>query len=122
VEQICDCPFGFEDGHVVGYEADSDRLQVTFEFWNEKHRNLRFEEFQAMHDNCAIGVTIGSANQSKESELIARVVQHQFDEPPKSMNLRHYQFLDLDDNPVLEVVAESCSFTPCPEVRGGEYE
>jgi hypothetical protein len=110
--QIGNCPIGFEDGHIEAYEADSEWLILKIEFWNEKHGTLRFQEPWAVHDNAAIGVILGSVKQHQSSELLRQVVVHQFEKPPQNIDLQHYQFLDLDDYPVFEVVAKACSFFP----------
>jgi hypothetical protein len=31
---LSNCPFGFEDGHIVAYHANLSRLEVGYEFWN----------------------------------------------------------------------------------------
>jgi hypothetical protein len=38
---VPNCPFGLEDGHIVAYRAESSRLEVTFEFWNEHRGKFR---------------------------------------------------------------------------------
>ena len=108
--QIGNCPFGFEDGHIKGYEAAFECLHVTVEFWNEKQGALTFLQPLAVRDNASIGVTLGSVKQNHSSELIMEVVAHQYGKPPETIDLSHYQFLDLDDFPILEIVAKSCSF------------
>jgi hypothetical protein len=109
--QFGDCPIGFEDGHIASYEADADCLLVNYEFWNEKHGKFSFEGFLAMRDNNAIDVIIGSTKQIRSSELLTTVLRHQYTKLPEEWDLMHYQFLDVDDTPVFEVVAKACHFT-----------
>jgi hypothetical protein len=118
---ICECPFGFEDGHVVGYTAQSSRLELKYQFWNEHIGLLVFEGFVALHDNSAIGVTVGSASQANSSDLLNVIASRRFERPPQPLSWKHFQFLDLDDTPMLEIVAHSCSLSvqPLPEQQEG---
>ena len=108
--QICNCELGFEDGHITGYHADLGRLDVVFEFWNEQVGTLEFGGLVAVHDNGAIGVTVGSVSEVPSSELLSALVVRNFDVPPETIPWRHFRFLDLDGGAMFEVVAEACFF------------
>jgi hypothetical protein len=109
--KICDTPFGFEDGHIVRYCTTSGRLEVEFEFWNEKYGVLIFEGLIGLYDNGAIGVTVSSVCEVNPSELLSSLIRRQYEKPPAVIDWKHFRFLDLDDNPMFEVVAQSCSFS-----------
>lgn len=108
--RIGDCPIGFEDGHIVAYRANSASLQLEYQFWNEAHGLFIFEEFVALHDNGALKVTVGAVLTTKSSELLNETIRRQYDRAPAEIPWNHYQFLALDDKPLLEVIAESCAF------------
>lgn len=108
---ISSCPFGFEDGHIVAYRAGSSKLEVDYEFWNERRGKLVFDGLVGVHDNSAIGVTVGSLTEKESSEFVDAFVQRRFEHAPEGLRWKHFQFLDLDDQPLFEVVAESCSFS-----------
>lgn len=110
MKQLGNSPFGFEDGRIVSYSAVPDLLSVVYEFWNETRSLLVFDGFLAMHDHACLGVTIGSTYETNASELIAKVIRLQFDDPPSDLGLVHYAFSDVDDNVVFEVIAKSCRF------------
>jgi hypothetical protein len=111
--QFGHCPIGFEDGHIIDYRADEKSLSVSYEFWNERRGLFVFEGFVAVRDNDSVGSTIGSTSETIASELISSVLRHIYEEPPESIGLTHYRFLDVDDFVVFEVVARECSFSFC---------
>lgn len=107
---IPNCPCGFEDGHIVGYRASSSGLEVEYEFWNEKHGRLVFDGLIGVRDNSAIGVTVSVLAEKRQSDFVDALVCRLYECPPDDLRWRHFQFLDLDDQPMFEVVAESCVF------------
>jgi hypothetical protein len=107
-----DCPFGFEDGHIVAYKTELRRLTVEYEFWNAQTGQLLFESIIGVRDNCSIGVTVGSVVETDSSEFINLLKQRLYEGPPARLNWTHYQFRDLDKQPIFEVVAESVAFSP----------
>lgn len=113
--QVCESPFGFEDGQVVRYAAADGRLEVIFEFWNEQRGTLIFQGLVAVCDFGALGVTVGAVDEVSTSDLLRSLVRRHFEIAPKQLDWRHYRFLDLDDGAMFEVVAQSCSF-----IAGGE--
>jgi hypothetical protein len=109
------CPFGFEDGKIVAYRAESSTLQVDYVFWNELRGRLSFGGFVALRDDGAINVTIASLATKQSSSFLDLVVQRQFVQPPSELKWKSFQFLDLDDTPMFEVIAELYSFN---EIQG----
>jgi len=107
---IPNCPYGFEDGHIVGYRSNSSRLNVEYEFWNEHHGWLVFDGLIGMRDNSAIGVTIGLVSEADDSEFLRLLIRRRFENTPNGLRWTSYQFLDLDDATMFEVVAESCTY------------
>jgi hypothetical protein len=109
--QIYNCPFGLEDGHIVGYIARNEWLELRFEFWNEQEGMLVFEGFVGLHDNGAIGATVNSLIELQTSELIASFVRRYYEHPPKIVDWKHFQFLDVDGDAMFDVIAKTCSFS-----------
>jgi len=103
-------PFGFEDGQILGYRADTSRLELDFEFWNAKRGTIVFHGFVGMQDHASIEVTIGSASEQMESPLIEKLIELQFEGRPDNLRWTHVQFFDVLGHPRLDVVAESCEF------------
>ena len=71
-----------------------------------------FAGLVALHDNGAIGATIGATQEERSSVLIETAVTHLFENPPETVDLTNFRFLDVDGYPVLEIVAGSCTFVP----------
>jgi hypothetical protein len=107
---IVNCPFGVEDGHIVAYRASESRLEVDYEFWNEQRGTFVFDDFCGAHDNTAIGITIGSLVEQTSSDLLTRLIGRSYVVVPANLDWRHFQFLDIDDQAIFEVVAVSASF------------
>jgi hypothetical protein len=107
---IANCPLGFEDGQIIAYRGELSLLEVTYEFWNERTGRLIFEGFIGMRDSCAVGVTVSSIRIVQPSKLVDTLMHRLFEHPPEGIDLRHFQFLDLDDHPMFEVVAKKGSF------------
>jgi hypothetical protein len=107
---IVNCPFGVEDGHIVAYRASESRLEVDYEFWNEKRGTILFDDFFGVHDNTAIGITVGALVEKTSSDLLTHLIGRSYVVAPADLNWRHFQFLDVDDQAIFEVVAISASF------------
>jgi hypothetical protein len=116
---ICQSPFGFEDGEVVNYRVASERLEMTYEFWNEKRATITFERFVAVRDIGSIGVTVGRVLQLNSSKLLSELVARHYDAPPEEVPWTHFQFLDVQDEPMLEIVASDCTVVPRDAVPAG---
>jgi hypothetical protein len=99
------CHYGFEDGHIVSYTAEPDKLTVVYEFWNEKRGRLIFDGFVGLRDYGALGFTIRSTKEEESSQFITDVLKHYYKTPPENSGLKHFIFLDTEDYPALEVVA-----------------
>lgn len=106
---IEDIPLSFEDGHIVGYRALLGKLELEFECWNEARRTLIFEGYVGLRDNGAVGVIAGGMTERIESDFLKLLSDRLYEVPPADSKWRQFKILDLDDQPMLEVVAESCS-------------
>ncbi len=100
---------GFADGHVLSYRAESDKLQLEYNFWNDQQRTLIFEGFVGLRDHCAIGVEVSEVVTKDASEYIDFLTRRLYVEAPADFRLRHFQFLDLDGEPMLDIAAASCT-------------
>jgi hypothetical protein len=105
------CQFGFEDGRIISYHAEPFKLVVNYEFWNEQIGKLIFEGLVGVRDMSAIRVTVSAVTEKQQSELVKMLIGRRFEHAPNELHWRHFQFLDLDDQPMFDVVADSCSFS-----------
>jgi hypothetical protein len=108
---IRDIPFGLEDGRILNYCARDGRLQLEYEFWNEKRGTLVFEGYVGACDRGALGAEVGSFTELGDSALIESLLNRNYKIRPESHGWKHFRFLGVDDDVLFEVVAPSCSFT-----------
>jgi hypothetical protein len=107
---IRDCPFGFEDGHIVGYRTRRDHLEMEYEFWNGKRGTLVFEQYVGARDYGAIGPEVGSLSEVSDSDFIVCLLRRNYESAPRVVPWTHYQFLGVDDSVIFEVVSGACTF------------
>lgn len=108
--QLSECPYGFEDGYIISYEVDSERLLLTYKFWNEQEGMLAFDGLAALRHVGAVGAEIGGVAEDSDSELLTELLKHDYESPPAATDLTCFRFLDVGDFPVLEVIARSARF------------
>jgi hypothetical protein len=108
---ICaNCPFGFEDGHIVGYCARGSRLELEYEFWNEIRGKLVFERFVGVRDQGAVGAEVGAFSEMHDSEYIACLARRFYEDSQEVLDWKHFRFVVVDGTTIFEVVAPTCSF------------
>lgn len=103
-----DLPFGVSDGKIVAYRAVDDRLEVTFGFWDGIERVLLFNGFIGLQDHAAIGVIASTLTIQSDTELIRLLFGRQFEGSHPLDSWRQFTLIDLDDQPMFTVIAESC--------------
>jgi len=108
---ICDCPFGFEDGEVQSYAATCGRLILKYKFWNECIGTFIFSNFVSLCDYGSLGVIVSQVRLESDSQLLNTVKCRMYEQPPEITPLKQYEFLDVDENTMIAIIAEACSFS-----------
>ncbi len=104
---LLDCPIGFDDGVISGYDMRDSILSVNVVAWNESTLTIRFSGVLYFQDRG--GRQLSRVMEVVEtSSLVLSALRYHFTSPPHPIQHRHFQFVDLDDVPVLEVVAVEC--------------
>lgn len=103
------CDIGFEDGQILGHRSEGNRLIVDYVFWNEKRAEFSFVDWLGLQDVGAVKTMIGRAVEMDTSSFLITVFNRIYSDS-SGMNATAFQFLDLDDNVALEVVASSCHY------------
>ena len=95
---------GFADAEIIEYSRSSHSLVVCVKAWNEEHLLVHFEGPAAIYDR---GIwSVSDLREVKaETPLLQEALAHEYDEIPKDHGLRQFQFLDVDGEPTLEIVA-----------------
>jgi hypothetical protein len=100
--------FGFSDSELVSYQRTGDEFTVTVKAWNGSRLTVFFKQFEGVLDY-GLGDISDFVEESDETPFIKQVISRIFTETPKEHTYRVYQFLDLDGEPILEVVAASAN-------------
>ena len=110
MEQVCECPFGVEDGHIVGYRARNNRLEVEYEFWNERRGIFVFDEYVGVRDLGAVGVKVSAFSEFTDSDFLESLLCRHYDIRPETIDWKHYCFFDVSDGAMFDVVGPRVSF------------
>ena len=94
---------GFADSEIVSYRSENDNLVIEVKSWNDKTVNLEFEDciFFLISNSWYIS-EICEANDSIYKEMALNKV---YEKIPAKIPYRFFQFLDLDDDPSVEIIA-----------------
>lgn len=95
---------GFADSAVSGYVVDNGNLTVRLIAWNGVKLSVSFHDFEGMADYSA-GDISSLVEFDGKNDFLSRVLQNVFEVPPAQTGLRLFQFLNLDEEPSLEVVS-----------------
>lgn len=95
---------GFADGEVTGYATRDDRLSVAVRAWNGERLVVAFSEPLGVRDRGVASIQ-DVCEVAGETPLLAEVLAYHYESVPDDHGLRVFQFLDLDGEPSLEVVA-----------------
>ncbi len=104
--QAIETRVGLDDAEFLSYTRDENgRLCVEIRAWNDSRMTFLFEDAIAVFDH-----SIGSVTAIHEvigvSEFLEQALKWYYEASiPTDHLLKHYQFLDLDGNPSLEIVS-----------------
>ncbi len=100
-----DTPVGLAESELVSYRRDSDELTVELLTWNGTRLQLVFGDVILFLDRDC-GDTTALRELEGHSELLAQALKSAYERPaPSDHPYKHYQLLNLDDTPVLEVIS-----------------
>jgi len=98
------CKYGYAESEILSYHSEADNLMVFLKCWNEKILKFQFTE-------CILFLILNSWKisnlcETDNSFLYERALNIVFDKTPKEHNYKLFQFLDEDDNIVVEIGAK----------------
>jgi len=101
---------GFSDSELISYEKNENRIKVLLSAWNQKHVCIEFIDVIFFVDYGAWSFSdfcefIG------ESSTMLKAIQTQYEEVTSEHSYHLYQFLDNENEPSIEVVAEQISIS-----------
>lgn len=95
---------GLADAELTDYCRRDDELVVGIKAWNEERLLVRFREPVAMHDRGAWSVS-DLCESGSQTALLQEALGYQYETIPSDHGLRVFEFLDVDGQSVLEVIA-----------------
>ena len=102
------CDIGFADGMIQSYRKIGDVLDVHVKAWNDRQIDIRFVEVVRLLDNDA-GEVCDFCEVMEKSTLFQAAIDHVYEMIPENIPYRHFQFIGIDGDSVLDVVAEAFS-------------
>lgn len=106
---------GFADSELKSFFCDFDSgvLDVKIELWNAIVISMQFSDMLFFSDHGSFFVT--TLIEVKESKLLNEVLKYNYTDGqvPSNHPYKHFQFLDLYDDPRLEVICKSVEAYEC---------
>ena len=99
---------GFSDGEITSYSRDQNNLVVKVKTWNDTYLIITFLDVVGIIDY-GIGDISNFVEETEETSFLKIILNRVYELIPEAPPYRLFQFLDLDDNPSLEIVAVSQS-------------
>ncbi len=99
---------GFSDGEVVSYNRKDEILSITVQAWNEQKILIICNDIIGFLDKGGWDIS-DFCEVKSETKFLKEVLDRQFEKIPDNHGYKVYQFVDNDDQVVIEIV--------CSEVK-----
>jgi hypothetical protein len=99
---------GFSDSELEQYVRRGDSLVARVRCWNDEIAQVRFLGVVAVLDVLAGSFAAFVQSTDGEDQFLKDVLQRNFESIPEKHPFKLYSFLNHDDEPSLQIVAESC--------------
>lgn len=99
-----DQPTGFADAAIEGYRRTDDSLEVIVRLWNDTVLTLTFKDLLALSDLGA-GDISAFFEETETTPFFMAAIQRHLEPPQAASRYRLFRAYDLDDLPVMEIVA-----------------
>lgn len=97
---------GFADSELLQYSSSGDELVILLKLWDERHVVVTFRGVSRVL--CHVSRWVAEFSElSSESSFLGDALEEMYEIRPDSHPYRHYQFLGVEGESVIEVVAES---------------
>jgi hypothetical protein len=97
---------GFADSELLQYSSSGDELVILLKLWDERRVVVTFRGVSRVLCHASSWVAEFSEPAS-ESSFLDAALSEVYETVPDSHPYRHYQFLGVEGESVIEVVAES---------------
>jgi hypothetical protein len=96
----------FSDSEFVSYDRKSDDFVVLIDAWNGTRLTVSFSQCEGVLD-LGIGDISDFIEETESDQFFEQIISRIYTNLPDDHPYHLYQFLGLDGEPVLEVVAET---------------
>lgn len=104
MKKSIDTDIGVADAELVSYFRKQNSLIVKIKAWNEVVLTFTFGDFGGLSDY-GLGDISQFVEEDEMTFLLERTLKNLYEKIPVESPYKIYQFLNLDDNVVLEIIA-----------------
>jgi hypothetical protein len=97
------------DSQFEKYIKDNGNLIIKIALWNNEKLEIIFEDTIRLLDN-DFGDFVTIYNLGQNSDFINKAIDKVYEKKPEKHNYYHYQFKNIDDEIVLEVVSNKMRY------------
>ncbi|MBN9378033.1 MAG: hypothetical protein BGO14_00925 [Chlamydiales bacterium 38-26] len=105
--------YGLADSEIVSFKSEDFNLIVYLQAWNGNILKVEFKDCIYFSNYQAGDISDICENPSSPSLQLA--LDHKYQNIPSDHGYKAYQFLDLDDDPVIEVVSQGIIISKCED-------
>lgn len=105
---------GFADAEILEYHRNRDDCNVVVKTWNDRFVKIRFLDVVGVND-IGIGDIRGIFEVDGSTTFLENVLAQVYTSIPATHPYRQFQFVNLDDEPYLQVVAAGIELTDFEE-------
>lgn len=100
------------DADLLGYSKNGKNLTIMIKLWDGRTVKFVFTEILAFVDNGGNFIMDFCKNESG-SDFFNQIIKKTYDEVPLKIPYKLFQFLDIDDEPYLEIICEKFEWNIC---------
>lgn len=95
---------GFADAEILEYRRNRDDSEIIVKTWNDRRIHIRCLDTVGIKE-IGIGDICGVFEVEGPSPFLEEVLSQVYEERPTTHPYRQYYFLNLDDQPCLQIIA-----------------
>jgi len=95
---------------VISYNREDEKLSITVKAWNEKNILIVCKDLIGFFDKGGWDIS-DFCEVKSETNLLEEALDRQFERIPKNHGYKVFQFLDNDDQVVIEIVCSEVTMS-----------
>lgn len=101
---------GFSDGEVISYSKEEDSLIISVRAWNDKIIKIVCRDVISFFDKGTWDIS-DFREVISDTDTLREALERQFENIPEDHGYKAFQFIDNDDQAVMEIVCSEISVT-----------